>query len=668
MKIKKIECPNCGYSFKPEKLNSICECPACNTSMYLDDEKEVPSVVNININNYTGSARTLNSSDISTSSKNKFTGAIFAIIILTIAFPLLIFSKINKNPLDKETYRSAPESEPFVKFAEELYGKRLEDITSEDYSSIQYIYFEKYTPKSPEGSKKSLWKFDYAYSVDEKGNPVDLKTVWIDSSKTAQKKDLQIFTNIVSINIGSSVNVEWDNVSYHMPNYKNLKNLRYYKGEDGLSGLLDGAFANPAQIERLEVYSMDIPKYSDHDITIFSGLKSLCVESFGGEEEMDELLKLENLEELDIDISGERTLDLTPLSGLHKLKSLRVASSSETSLSGTEVLYGMPGIETLDLERIKEIKNIDFVKNMPKLNSLRLYDCPVIDIEALRDNTSLTKLSLYGLSEMSDISALSTIINLQKLEVPYLYMDKELFPDLSALSKLVEVKINGGYLDSIQGLSGIEDLTVLTYTKGGEDSIAGLTGLKKITLELYNIGKDKEKQRITTVLGELPNLEELNIANYDLVSSFYITPIFASKSLHSVNISASSLEQFVLYVDFDTMQDNNILKKLSMNGIQMRADTNENDNQKKDMLAVYADDFFVHFPAMEELYIADNYIKNLDFVSNMPNLRVLDISDNYISDVSPLLHCPKLDKLIYGNNPISNLNILPDSVYKTESR
>lgn len=668
MKIHKIECPNCGYSFKPEEPKGICECPACNTSLYVDDEKQIPSIVNININNYAGAKDTLSPPEGSKSAGSKAAGGIFALIIflLIAAVPMSIFKHIRsgvQNTSSSYRYRSIPESKPFVDFVRQVYGKKAADISPEDYASIKYIYIDREILKS-EGSnaEKKIWRFDYAYSVDKKGNPIDMETVRVDGGEAVEQKDLQAFTNIVSANFGQSLDFIWDKESYSGINYKNLKKLRYYQG-NSLSTLMD-AFADPSQIESLDVSGIEVE--NEDDISIFSGLKSLGIDYVDEEEELESISKFKNLENLDIGyIHSDTVMQLDFLSSLSKLKVLRIKTDLQSDISGTEVLYGLPGIEELELENIDSIRNIDFIRNMPKLNRLRLENCPIRDIEVLRGNTALIELRLDGMNALTDVSALSTMTSLRKLEL--LLLEADSLPDLSPLSVLREVKMDSYYLESIYGMQGIESLNVRGYYRGEEEVIASLSGLKKLSIKWDNWSGDTGTA-MSLALTALPNLEELDIELGSFSGIFPLTPIFASESIHTLSIlnPEDYIEQ-VLALDFNTLPENTVLKKLTLKSIKV-ADIGIGEEVENDSFDVYGDDFFKHFPSIEELYIENNYIQNLDFVSNMPNLRILDISNNYVSDVTPLLDCTKLEKLIYRNNSIYNLNILPASVYVTDMR
>ncbi len=160
-------------------------------------------------------------------------------------------------------------------------------------------------------------------------------------------------------------------------------------------------------------------------------------------------------------------------------------------------------------------------------------------------------------------------------------------------------------------------------------------------------------------IAGLPNLEEL-VLSFSSFDSHDLEPILTASTTHSFEILDSTTYYKKVVIDFNSLGDNTTLKKLALNDLTV-LDSNSYIEDKK--LGDYANEFFSHFTALEELHVQSNQVKDLSFVSYLPNLKVLDINDNYVTDVTPLLQCEQLEVLFCENNPISNLNILPDSIH-----
>ncbi len=648
MKIKKIECPACGYSFRVKKsdINSVIECPSCKASVYLDDEK--PSVVNININNYgTNSYKAMQNT-----SPNKGAGVAGIFVFLALIMLGYVLTNFMHNDTESITYshRTVPESEAFVEFVESLYGKAVESISEEDYNKIAYLYVKRDYPEHDGiNADEYPWRFDYAFSVDDNGEPIDVKSIIVSREADLQQRDIQVFSNLVSVGFGGRGYFSWDEDSYGDINYKNLKKLKYYKG-DSFSSLAD-AFDDPSKIEKLSVTRFEIEEDSSIDVLQFSGLKTLEIDYVGERGDLDKVSDFKNLEELTIKYIDNNTLDF--LTSLTKLRSLEL-NFADGSFSDINVFYGLPNIEELSLIDMCQLKSIDFVKNMPKLNNLTLYNCSIISVEPLRDNIVLTELNLSNLA-VTDLSVLPTLKSLQTLTVHDVNVEIDAFPNLGDLSLLKKLSLDSRYLNSIHNMTNLECLELEEYYYSTIDTMATLTGLKSLKIDLC----DKDLSGIQQIAA-LPNLEDL-VLHLDSYEWYYIDPIFSSSSIKSLNLICSSSHSGIRYlcIDFNKITDNNVLKNLYLNSVYI---VDINDGEKEKRLGECSSDFLAHFKALEELYVRDNMIGSLDFVSAMPNLKMLDIADNYISDLTPLLSCKHLEKLRCERNDIRNLNILPDTI------
>ncbi len=593
----------------------------------------------------------------STNEKNGAVAVAGVAVVVVIIF--VIMNIVNSGAFEKTVYhyRAVPESEPFVEFVKAIYGKDLANITVEDYQQISYLNIIRDCPESDwTNADKYPWRFDYAFSVDGDGAPIDMKSILIESAASVQQADLQVFVNIVSANFGKYGSFLWDDDSSDGINYTNLEKLKYYRGNH-FSGLRN-AFADPAKIEKIHIEYMRLNS-GDDIISQFSGLKSLTIESVNDSTNLLELAKLKELEVLNLEyIVDDQNLNLDFLASLTKLKSLRIVLDHESNFSKTDVFYGLPNIEVLDLTNFNQLKNIDFVKGMPKLKCLKLENCAIVDIEPLRANIALTQLSLNYLRKLTDVSALSTLKSLQKLKLIYVEVDPDAMPNLSNLALLKDVTIDDDYVSAITGMAKLEKLNLSTYYSSHNKIISQLSNLKELSIRLSNFNKNDAD---LTAIAKLPALENLTITLSD-TGIYYVGSLFESDSVKSLAIYNSNFGGEVLCLDISNMADNNTLKALSLNDINI-VDINSSNVNKYTKLGGYADQFFKHFSALEELHIANNQIKNLDFVNYLPNLKILDVADNYIDDITPLLGCKNLEFLDCKHNVIKNLELLPDTVH-----
>ena len=61
---------------------------------------------------------------------------------------------------------------------------------------------------------------------------------------------------------------------------------------------------------------------------------------------------------------------------------------------------------------------------------------------------------------------------------------------------------------------------------------------------------------------------------------------------------------------------------------------------------------------IEELWISNNFVENIDGIEGMKKLRILDISDNLVQDISELNEVENLEAVCLTGTPIENLEVL----------
>ena len=130
---------------------------------------------------------------------------------------------------------------------------------------------------------------------------------------------------------------------------------------------------------------------------------------------------------------------------------------------------------------------MSFLKQMSiKDLSILWCDSSKIDLTVLNDFRSLRQLKLFRISKLDDISFVSTLIGLEKLELIWLSNITKL-PDLSNLNKLSEV-----HIDTLNRLIDIM-------------ALINVGNLRKV--KMYSV-KGLTKESVYALLDN-PNIEEL---------------------------------------------------------------------------------------------------------------------------------------------------------------
>ena len=185
-----------------------------------------------------------------------------------------------------------------------------------------------------------------------------------------------------------------------------------------------------------------------------------------------------------ISIEGSALTDLSPLSGLTKLKELSLFGSY--AIADISPLSGLTGLTHLDLGAAR-ITDISPLGGLTSLLSLDLSANSISDISVLSGLTKLEYLDLSG-NELTDISAVSAL--------------KEL--------RLLDLSINR--ISDISALSGLTELTSLYLWENEISQLGALSGLTKLEV------LDLEFNRITDIspLSGLTAIRQLHLAGNDV--------------------------------------------------------------------------------------------------------------------------------------------------------
>lgn len=648
MKLTNIQCPNCGAAIRPEKMDSICECPFCKAAFYIDDEEKRPDTVNIHINNYGSANKTVENQKVN----NPFV-AFLTVIFVFVAFAFMMFSS-NIDGIMKAVrpynYLKAPKSEPFREFTAILYGKNADRVTEDEYAKLSFLFVDRIRNDSDDE-----WQFSYSWDIDAEGQPIDKKTITVKNNDSVQKRDFQAFTGLVKAGYGRDGSYVWDaDSSYGALNYKNLTKLKYFIASDERIDQLENAFFDPTAILELSFLSTA----NIENIKVFSNIKTLSLFGIWNDEDaarsLTALSSLKNLENLSIAFNS-KNVSLNFLSSMTNLKQLHISSKdSDANVEGLEVFYAMPKLEALSLDGIEELKTLDFVKNMPLLHSLSLEGCNIASIEPLRDNLAITDIYINRVYSLTDVSALPTLSSLKSLYIRSTGLDRGQLPKLNSLKMLKDLTIETIHAKSFKGMTKLESLTLGGGWQFESKDLAGLKGLKELYILEAWVDRD-----IFNVISSLPKLRKLDVVMNHIYED--VSVIFKSSSIEDLRITNSMFSEGMIYLSLKNIPTNKKIKKFILNNFKV-VNIDDGNYSKSKYFGTVSNEILSNLQGIEELSIQGNQIKDLDFVNSMPNLNTLDISDNYVTDVAVLADCPKLKKLICHDNPIANISVLSENI------
>lgn len=673
MKIISMKCPQCQGSLdiKEDQRGKFTTCPFCGTRFLLEEEQpNINQTINIK-EVHIGDTRRTTESSRTVKRSPALSGLVATIIIITVftLFIPMLFRQFERIDISSKTqeaamdvsYRTTPESEAVKEFAETVFGKSVTEITSNEYASIKYLKIY----RQPTGSISSKtsdtpWIFIYAKEVGEYGKAVKPETIKVKGTEGIVEDDMQVFTGLESLNLSGDSDIspvdKYDNVDF-----RNLKNLHYFTGASGETLIRLPLFYDIQNIYGLGSNYLGGEEYLN-ELKKFSKLKTLNIRSISKDfaADLTFLSSFPELEELQLYFDSGSTWDLAGLSSLTKLKSLDI-SGYDTKFEHLNVLSGMPQLEKIRFNDVKDLKTLDFAKNMPNLKSLDIEYCPVINLNGLKDSISLTSLSLTHCGDLKDVSALATLTSLKNLDIAYIWNFDVKFPKLHKLTALSEVDIESGRLGIIEGMPSIKSLFI--YETSQEYSFKPLLGMDSLAeLELCDYSWAGKPDMIQC-LTKLPKLRTLTFGYGTLAHDGDYTGVFSLPQVTKLRIKPTDTGSGYISLSISKLKDNKVLKDLDIGGAEL---LNLDKGYNTENFGEYANDFLSHFPKLKKLNVSHSHIEDLNFVGKMPELESLDISNNYITDISKLLKLKKLKTLTCDINQTANLDLLPDSVKITE--
>ena len=643
MKIISMKCPQCqgNLDIKEEQRGKFTTCPFCGTKFLLEEEQpNINQTINIKEVHIGDTGKTPKNTK-AVNHNSVFASFVATIIIITVfmMFIPMLFRQFEsmdtatKTPESAKSvsYRTTPESEAVREFAETVFGKSVAEITANEYASIKYLKIR----RQPTGSISSKtsdtpWLFTYSKEVGEYGKAVNPETIKIKGTASIVEDDMQVFTGLESLDLSGDSDISPVD-KYENVDFRNLKNLHYFTG-------------------------------TLTELKKFSKLKTLNIRSISKDfaADLTFLSSFPELEELSLDFDSGSTWDLGGLSSLTKLKGLDI-NGYDTKFEHLNVLSGMPQLEKIRFKNVKELKTLDFAKNMPNLKSLDIEYCPVINLNGLKDSISLTSLSLTNCGDLKDASALATLTSLKNLNIADIWNFDVKFPKLHKLTALTEVDLEASHLNIIEGMPSIKRLYI--YETSQEYSFKPLLGMDSLAeLELCDYSW-AVKPDMTQCLAKLPKLRTLTFGYGTLAHDGDYTGVFSLPQVTKLRIKPKDTGSGYIILSINKLKDNKVLKELDTGGAELM---NIDKGYNTESFGEYANDFLSHFPKLKKLNVSNSHIEDLNFVSKMPGLESLDISNNYITDISKLLKLKKLKTLTCDNNQTANLDLLPDSVKITE--
>ncbi len=253
--------------------------------------------------------------------------------------------------------------------------------------------------------------------------------------------------------------------------------------------------------------------------------------------------------------------------------------------------------EPVPEKRLKELTELKLDWSKPK----------ILDLTGLEKATGLTSLRLTHAYDISDITPLAKLTNLQTLAI----YDNSI-SDISPLSELTQLRtltILRGYIRDISPLANLTQLTELTIADNPITDITSLSGLTQLTkLYLYS-----NPLRDISPLVDFKNLTDLRLSDNQISD---ILPLANLKNLTSLRLNKNNI------VDISPLTE---------------------------------------LTELTELWINDNHISNISPLAKITELKTLEFQNNPLISIAPLANMKKLTDLEF-HDPISDISPLADLI------
>lgn len=247
-----------------------------------------------------------------------------------------------------------------------------------------------------------------------------------------------------------------------------------------------------------------------------SNLKSLLL----AQNEISDITPLRSLSGLtSLNLEGSPIEDVSILCNLNNLKILHL-ESCEIDDNDLEYICNLTNLKSLYLGNINyeynNINNIEPIKKLTNLTTLRLDNNNITDITALSDLVNLENLALRG----NNISNLEPLSNLTKLKTLNLGRDNygtgnpiSTIKPLENLTNLTELNIAMCNISDISSLASMNKLSTLDLTCNEIKDISSLSGLTNLTrLQLWG-----NKINDISSLANLTKLSSLDIGYNEIM-------------------------------------------------------------------------------------------------------------------------------------------------------
>lgn len=398
----------------------------------------------------------------------------------------------------------------------------------------------------------------------------------------------------------------------------------------------------------------EVPSITINGQTYSTNERKLELEGAGlTDEDIQDLKYMVNLTRLNL--SGNNITDLTPLADLKQLNDLRLAQNDITDVSP---LAELTNLEYIDLRENPNLTDLSPLAGLTNMQEFSYYNSPVEDLSFMAGWTKMERLEINSITD-PDLSALAGLTN-----VTQIYTNgggsNNVMPDLSFMenmTKLQEISLWGYYEElDLSPLKNLTNLTRLTLSRNGGNNIpATVTGLDAISgmTKLTELRLDGGGFTSLDPLSELTELRSLNITNYNNSGYYSLTDISALSGmtkLTELNLNLGDAKDLSPLASLTELTTLNLSGNFHTNDLSFLSGMTKlkelyldgSDSTRVDDLSALSE-----LTSLQTLSFRTDGLKSLKGLENLTELRELRLygSDATYTNLDPLTNLTKLQTL-----------------------
>lgn len=256
------------------------------------------------------------------------------------------------------------------------------------------------------------------------------------------------------------------------------------------------------------------------------------------------------------DLSCSPVTDLGPLAALAgTLRSLRLSAAPQ--VSDFRPVSSLTNLEELCCEG-ERVHELSWIVPLTRLRRLDLVSTLVVELDHLSGLRDLTELRLNGSGRVRDLSPLSTLTNLQSLD-----LSETRAWNLEQITALTGLRSIGLKETRVRSLAPLSKLTALESIDCSMTAVSDLTPLGALS-RLRRLNCFETDVRDIAAVAALGNLEWLNVSQTPVGA---LSPLMACKRLRQLEVRHTNVADFsplmALLASLEHLEcDNDVVQRL----------------------------------------------------------------------------------------------------------